>query len=197
MEVAPPPASRRSLSPLALLFGVLGFAAFTVEAVPAGWAAIRLTDDLGAGPRAAGLGFVAATSGMVAGRFAGDLATARLGPARLTRLATVTALIGTALATLVPVRAVSIAAFGLAGLGAAVLFPRLYDEAARAPRPGATLGAMSAGVRISSLSVPITVGFLASTAALPVGAAMAIVVLPAAACILALRDRRRRPRAPG
>jgi MFS family permease len=187
---------RRLLSRLAVLFGVLGFAAYTVEAVPADWAAIRLTDDLGAGPRAAGLGFVAATTGMVVGRFAGDLATARLGPARLTRLATVTAVAGTAMATLIPVPAVSIAAFGLAGLGAAVLFPRLYDEAARAPRPGATLGAMSAGVRISSLSAPIAVGFLASTPVLPVGAAMAIVVVPAGVCILALRDRRGSPPAP-
>jgi hypothetical protein len=172
------------------LFVVLGFAVYTVEAVPVDWAAIRLSDDFGAGGRAAGLGFVAATAGMVIGRFGGDYATARLGRARLTRLATVVALSGTVIATLVPVAAVSIAGFGIAGLGAAVLFPRLYDDAAQAPgRPGALLGAMSAGMRISSFAVPVAVGSLAGTSALTVGGAMATVALPAAACILVLRDR--------
>jgi hypothetical protein len=170
----------------------MGFAAFTVEVGPSDWAAFRLGDDLGLGPRLAGLGFVATTTGMVIGRFGGDLATARLGGARLTRMATVTALAGVAVATLVPWPALAVAGFALAGLGAAVLFPRIYDEAAQAARPGAMLGAMAAGIRVSAFTVPVAIGYLGSTDALPVGAAMALVIFPAGACILAVSDRGQR-----
>jgi hypothetical protein len=107
-------------------------------------------------------------------------------------MATVTALAGVAVATLVPWPALAVAGFALAGLGAAVLFPRIYDEAAQAARPGAMLGAMAAGIRVSAFTVPVAIGYLGSTDALPVGAAMALVIFPAGACILAVSDRGQR-----
>ena len=72
----------------------------------------------------------------------------------------------------------------------AVLFPRLYDRAAQAPgRPGAVLGAMTAGIRAGAFALPVTVGALASTDAVSVGGAMAIVTLPAVVLLAALRRR--------
>ena len=65
------------------------------------------------------------------------------------------------------------------GLGIATLLPGLYDAAAKLPgRSGAGLGALTAGIRTSVLTVPLTVGALAGTD-LAVGDAMAIVTLPA------------------
>lgn len=190
----------RGLGRIPVLFGLMGLAAIIIESVPAEWAAIRMTDDLGAGATTAGLAYVATTCGMVVGRFGGDHATARLGGSRLTRLAIITSAAGTAAATLVPSVPVALAGFAIAGVGAAVIFPRLYDEAARAPgRPGATLGAMSVGIRSGALVAPVSVGALAATASVDVGMAMAALVITAAAAGLVIRERASlsvRPRSP-
>jgi hypothetical protein len=71
-------------------------------------------------------------------------------------------------------------AFVFAGLGIATQFPKLYDDAAKFPgRPGAGLGALTGGSRLALLATPALVGALAGTS-LSVGAATAIVTLPAA-----------------
>jgi predicted MFS family arabinose efflux permease len=164
-----------------VLFGGLAVATIAVEMVPAEWASLRLADDLGASGTTAGLGFVAVTAGMVTGRFGGDTLTARLGPGRLGRLAAGTALIGLMVGGSSPLLVPALMGLGLAGLGASVLFPRLYDDAARAPgRPGAALAALTAGIRVGAFVVPVSVGTLAATNTLSVGAAMLVVAAPAA-----------------
>lgn len=181
---------RSSRAFLGLTFGALAVVSVTVEMVPHDWAAIRLTEDLAMGPGGAGLGFVAVTGGMVIGRFGGDTAIARFGRRKLTMGAVTLSAVGLAIATLIPVATISILGFGLTGLGAAIMFPTLYDEAARAPgRPGALLGVMTAGIRLGALIMPISVGALASTSALTVGQAMAIVGLPAAVLFLVATAR--------
>jgi MFS family permease len=183
-------ADRAWITTSSLLFGLMGVLAFVIEDVPAQWSAIRMTDDLGASPRLAGSAFVAVTSGMVIGRLFGDHATSLLGARRLTRMAIIVSASGTATATLTPWWVVSMLGFFAAGLGAAVLFPRLYDEAARASsRPGALLGAMSAGIRVAGLASPTIVGALAATATLTVGGAMALVVVTAAVLAVVVRER--------
>ena len=132
---------------------------------------------------------------MVMGRFSGDWATARIGAQRLTKLATVTAGIGLAAATLVPgsvglAQSLSFVGYLVAGLGVAVLFPRLYDTAARAPgRPGVALGAMTAGSRLGVLATPVLVGVLADTETFTVGTALAAVTLPCALLLFVLQGR--------
>lgn len=175
-----------------LLFASLAAAAIALEIVPSEWASIRLVDDLGLAGGRAGLGFVAVTAGMVIGRFSGDTLTGRWGPARLSSVATTTSILGTLAGALSPVAWGSIVGFGFAGLGAAVLFPRLYDDAAQTPgRPGAMLGAMTAGLRVGAFVIPVTVGSLAATSSFDVGTAMIVVTVPAAVAMLVLRGRRR------
>ncbi len=176
--------SRRVLGILA----VLGAMSIIVEVISGDWAALRLSADLGAGAGLAGLGYVAFTTGMVIGRFFGDHVVTRIGSERLVSVAGTVAAAGLALATLVPVVAVSLLGYVVAGLGVSVLFPHLYDRAAQAPgRPGAGLGAMTGGSKIGTLLAPLLVGLLADTSLFGVGAAVAIVTLPATAVILALR----------
>ena len=161
-------------------FGALGALAIVSELVPGDWGTIRLVDDLDVDTGTAGLAFVAFTLGMVAGRFGGDTASSKLGRGRLSRLAVIVGTAGLSIAALAVSPPLVIGGFFVAGLGTAVIFPGLYDVAARAPgRPGDVLGAMTAGIRVGLLVVPVTVGLLAS-GSLTVGQAMLLVALPAA-----------------
>ncbi len=191
--------SRRFGSPLgyALLLGLLGGAAVTMEMTTSDWAAFRLADDLGADAGRVGLGFVAFTSGMVTGRFLGDSVQARVGSKALVRWATVVAAAGIATATILPQGwyegigwlspiIVTIAGYYAAAIGVSVIFPQLYDSAAKAPGPaGRGLAALTAGTRVAGLLAPVIVGVVAD-GALSVGAAVAVVTLPCCAITLGM-----------
>lgn len=177
-EVEPDARTRRRLSPALVAFFLAGMFALAMEATAADWAAFRMTDDLAAGPGLAAFAFVSVTAGMTLGRFAGDWLAQRTGPDRLMVAATGTSGIGLALATSATGQSLSLLGFTLSGLGIATLLPKLYDDAAQWPgRPGAGLGALTAGLRTASLLAPFAVGSLAATD-LSVGAAIAIVTLP-------------------
>ena len=175
------PPLRRALSSASLLLAVGGAMAMTIEITNGDWASFRLGDDLAARPSVAGLAFLAFTSGMTIGRLGGDWLQVRVGPTNLFRLSALIAGTGSVLATLVPNVAVSIVGFLIAGLGTSVLFPQLYDRAARSPGPpGSGFASMLIGQRGAALVAPLVVGWLADTDALDVGQAMAIITIPAA-----------------
>ena len=165
--------------PLSLLaFGLAGFYSVAIESGSTDWAAFRLSDDFGVGPGVAALGYVAVTVGMTAGRFAGDWASVRLGGRRLRHLSLALVGGGMAIAAFAPLEAPVLIGYLAAGMGAATMIPVLYDEAAKRPgRPGAGLGALTAGLRIALLAVPVLVGALAG-AFDDVGIAVALVTLP-------------------
>lgn len=166
--------------------GALGLGGVAMEITPGDWAAFRFTDDLGTSDSYAALGFVAVATGMAVGRFGGDWVAHRVSPQRLSRLAMATVLVGVTVATLVPNRYVDLAGFVVAGLGASTLLPTLYDRAARVPgRTGAGLGALTAGLRLGFLTLPLATGALAGSA-LDVGPAILIVVLAAGALFIAV-----------
>ena len=169
-----------------LVLGVGGAAAMSIEMSNTDWAAFRLGDDLGAAPGVAGLGFVIFSAAMMVGRLSGDWVQVRVGPTLLIRGASVLVAIGAVLATLVDSVPISIVGFLIGGIGTSVLFPQLYDRAARWPgREGSGFAAMLVGQRGSAVVTPALVGVLANTDALSVGQAMAIVVIPAAVAIMA------------
>ncbi len=169
-----------------LVLGVGGAAAMSIEMTNTDWAAFRLGDDLAAAPGVAGLGFVIFSGAMTVGRLSGDFVQVRVGPLALIRGASVLVVIGAALATLVANVPVSIVGFLIGGLGTAVLFPQLYDRAARWPGPpGSGFAAMLIGQRGSAVVTPALVGALADSDSLSVGQAMAIVIIPSALAILA------------
>ena len=167
-----------------LLFLVIGFTAAAMESTSFDWAAFRLTDDLGTSAGFAALGYAAVMGGMTLGRFAGDWGKARLGQERLNSLSVAMTATGLAVASFVPNRFVVVAGYLLAGLGIASQLPSVYDTAAKRPgRPGAGLGALSAGLRIAILVIPFAIGGMAGSR-LSVGAAMSIVALPSAIIFL-------------
>lgn len=174
-----------------LLFGAVGFMAAAIEATSIDWAAFRLSDDFGTAAGFAALGYVAVTGGMTVGRFAGDWASARLGWSRLFSLSLALAGAGLAIASFAPHRFLSLVGYLLVGLGTATLFPTLYDTAARRPgRPGAGLGALTAGMRAAFLAIPAVIGGIAGTH-LSVGTAIAVVALPSVGGLFAASTRLR------
>lgn len=167
----------------AMLLGAGGATAMTIEIANGDWASFRLADDLGARPGVAALAFLAFTAGMTVGRLGGDSVQLRIGEVRLIRIAAVVAGCGTVLATLVPGIEASIAGFLVAGLGTSILFPQLYDRAAKWPGPpGSGFATFLIGQRGAGVLIPLAVGVMADSG-LSVGQSMAVVVLPSAVVI--------------
>lgn len=187
----------RRLGAASLLLGLGGATAMTIEIANGDWASFRLGEDLGARPGVAALGFLAFTTGMTIGRLSGDFVQVRVGPNALIRLASILAGAGSILATLVPSQAVSIAGFLVAGLGTSVLFPQLYDRAAKRPGPpGSGFASMLIGQRSAALAVPLIVGALADTSVFDVGQAMAIMVVPSVIVVMLTTQRPTNERTP-
>lgn len=171
-----------------VIFGLLGAMAMTMEQISGDWAALRLTDDLDETAGIAALGFVAYTVGMTTGRFAGDSLLGFVGEHRMIRFGAALNGVGLGIAFLIDAFPAVIVGLVLAGLGNSVIFPMLYDQAAKAPgKAGAGLGAMVGGSRVGALIAPVTVGALAATDALSIGQAVAIVTIPCAAVVIAVR----------
>lgn len=164
-----------------VLFGLAAYFAVAMEGSSIDWAAFRVGDDFGTSAGFAALGYVAVTGGMTVARFAGDTVSVWIGERRLRTVSLALAAIGLSLATLIDNRFLALFGFLVAGLGIATLLPTLYDTAARRPgRPGAGLGALTAGLRTATVSVPLVVGTLAGSG-LSVGSAIALVTLPSVA----------------
>lgn len=189
-------AVRRARRSLLILMALIGGCSIMIELTASDWAAFRLTDDFGAAPGLAGLGFVGFTAGMTIGRFGGDTVQARIGTSCLFCLGVALTATGLVFATMIDSEPVVIVGFFLAGIGVATQFPKLYDDAAKLPgRPGVGLGALTGGSRLALLIAPVVVGSLAASS-LSVGSAIALVTLPALAGFVIL-DRmieRVRPR---
>ncbi len=181
--------ARRWMRGPLLLLGVAGASSIAMEMTSSDWAAFRLSDDFGASPGIAALAYVAFTAGMTAGRFGGDSMIVRFGHQRVADLGMAMTISGLGLAAFVPNRWIVLLGYLIAGLGVATQFPKLYDDAAKHPgRLGAGLGALTGGSRIALLVTPVLVGTLASSR-LSIGAATAVVTLPAAALFVAIARR--------
>jgi hypothetical protein len=173
-----------------LALGAANAIAVVLDITSGDWATFRLTDDLHASARTAVGAFVAFTAGMTVGRLVGDALVVRVGRVRLTQIGAATGGIGLALATLVPNEWIAVAGFLISGLGTSVLAPQLADTAARAPGPpGAGFKTLFIGHRVAALGAPFAIGGLASTDQLTLGAAMALIGLPAAVLFTVIASR--------
>lgn len=172
------------------VFMALGVAALIPEMASSDWSPFRLRDDLGSTEGLASLAYVAFTVGMVIGRMGGDWAAVVLGRQALLSTSVLLSSLGIGLACFIDSPSSAYLGLLVAGVGISVLFPTLYDTAARdRGRPGAALGAMTAGSRISMLAAPLMLGYLASSPALSVGAAMALLSLPCLLLVWLLSQR--------
>ena len=113
----PIPAAR-----VAMLFGV-GVVAILAEIPPTEWSSLLMAERFDLGVGAAGLGFVAFSTGMVLGRLGGDRVVDRLGAEAARRGGSLLAAAGVVLVSVSPVPWVAWSGLLMTGFGASTLFP--------------------------------------------------------------------------
>jgi len=146
----------------ALAIGAMGFGLALLEGMPNDWSSVVLTDVFEAG-RMKGAGTSVFAAAMLLGRLTGDHVSMAVGGRRMFTAGTWMCVAGSVILALAPATAFAFVAYALWGLGISVLFPQLYEIAARLPGiPAARgLGAMTFGQRLGFLSSAVVVGFLA------------------------------------
>ena len=174
--------------------GVLAFIALIGEGAMADWSAVYLRNTLGASAAAGAIGYGAFTAAMVAGRFGGDWATARLRPERLIRLGGWLVGGGLGLGLLLNTPSSVTLGFAAVGLGLAAAFPVLLSVAGNMTpgSPGVAVASVAMMGYTGFLVGPPLIGFVAQVAGLRAGLGM--VVLLGAGMILLARFTRIAPR---
>lgn len=179
------------------LLGLGGLGAFAlltaaVEDVPASWGAVYLRDGLGTSAGVAGLGFVAFTAGMTAGRLVNDRLVDRWGSAAVVRVGALSGGLVLAVALAIGAPAAALVAFAAMGFGASSAYPAMFAAAASRPgvRPGDGIALVSWVARVGFLIAPPLVGVLADGFSLGVGLAVGVLAsLGVAALAGMLRSR--------
>ncbi|MEY4158715.1 MAG: hypothetical protein RL743_1210 [Actinomycetota bacterium] len=161
-EEAPAAGGRGAALSVTLAVGLMGLAVAVIESLPNEWSSVVLNDVFSAGNwKAAGTAVFGTF--MLIGRLSGDHVVMALG-SRRTFTAGVAVCIGAAaLLAIAPVTAVAFVAYAAWGLGVSVLFPQLYEVAAKLPGLSAArgLGAMTFGQRLGFLVASGAVGAIA------------------------------------
>ena len=193
----PPPhhPSRRQISVVIWVLGLLALCGQLGEGAASDWSAIYLHADLGSPAALAACALAAFSITMAAGRVARDRLAARYGPVALVRASGLLAGAGLAAGLLIGTPAAGIAGFALLGLGLAGVFPQLVSSAARLDpaRAGRNIARIAAVAYLGLLCGPVAIGAAASGVglrdALLIPAVLAVLVAVAAGVMRPRHDR--------
>jgi hypothetical protein len=182
---APPPVPANAAPVVALPRGpLLGlalvcFATMLGEGAASDWSAVLLARELGAGPLAAGLGYVLFAAGMTVARLNGDALCRRLGEVAVVRGGAIVAASGLGLGLAVGHPLAAALGFACLGLGLAGIVPIAIRRAAAVPglAPGVGVAAVAGLGFTGFLAGPPLIGLAAEAA----GLAAALAVVPALA----------------
>jgi MFS family permease len=180
-------------TPILVVCGLIAFCAAVGEGAMADWSALYLTDSLGAGGGLAAMGYAAFAGAMAAARFAGERVIRVLGPAATLQLGCGAAALAMAAGLSSHDRLTTIAAFAVAGLGVACVFPVVLSTAGRAEpgRSGPAVAFVSTIGYTGFLAGPPLIGFVADRTSLAWGlGVVALLAAVAAALAAGLRPRR-------
>lgn len=159
-------------------FCAIGFCALFIEGVGNDWSAVFLETSAGASATVAALGFAAFSLMMMIGRFLADRAVARVGSRRFLRMTAVVAAAGLGL-TLVAQTVISLAGFGLLGLGLAGVMPVAMSMAGNhdpeAPTEPAIAAVSTTGYGGFAVG-PVIIGLIAEATSLRVAFVPALVL---------------------
>ena len=166
---------------------LIAAAGAVVEDSGSTWAAVYLSQSLGAPLSLAAFGFVALTGAQFVGRLVGDRVVDRFGQRAVARTGGALAAVGMGLALAFPTVPGTIAGFAAAGLGIATLVPAAMHGADELPglRPGTGLAVVSWLMRIGFLLSPPLVGLVADHSSLRAG----LLVVPAAGLVVVLASQ--------
>jgi MFS family permease len=184
--------ARARVTPVLLVCGLIAFCAAVGEGAMADWSALYLTDSLDASAGLAAMGYAAFAGAMAVGRFAGERAIRALGSAGVLQLGCGAAALAMAAGLVAADQATTIAAFAVAGLGVACVFPVVLSTAGRADpgRSGPAVAFVSTIGYTGFLAGPPLIGFVADRASLAWGlGVVALLAAAAAALAVGLRPR--------
>lgn len=161
---------------------LIALAGTVVEDAGNSWAALYLSDSLGAPVALAASGYIALVGAQFVGRLFGDRLVDRFGQRAVARAGGLVAAAGMGLALAVPTVPGTILGFAAAGLGVATLVPAAMHEADELPglRPGTGLTVVSWLMRLGFLLSPPVVGAVADAGGLRLG----LLVVPAAGLVV-------------
>lgn len=167
-----------------LALGVIAIAASIVEDAGNTWAAVYLSDSLGAVPAVAAFGFVALAGAQFVGRLIGDRMVDRFGQRTMARAGGLITGLGMGVALAVPTVPVSIVGFAFAGFGIATLIPAAIHTADELPgfRPGTAIGLLNWLMRLGFLLSPPVVGVIADASSLRWG----LLIVPVSGLLVVL-----------
>lgn len=146
----------------AVAIGFMGFGLAMLEGTPNEWSSIVLHDVFHAG-HLKGAGTIVFATAMLTGRMSGDHVRMRIGANRMFTGGVLVCLAASVVLATAPVTFLAFVAYAMWGIGVSVLFPYLYELAARLPGVPAArgLGAMTFGQRLGFLTAVGSVGAIA------------------------------------
>ncbi len=152
-----------------LLLGGLAFLALFSEGVMLDWSAVYAGSVSGMAVSTAPLAFAVYALCMAAGRFLGDVVTARVGNVATLRISGLVTAGGIALAVIGQSWPFALAGFALVGLGVANMVPVIFGAAGRVEgwEPGTSLATVTTAGYFGFLAGPPMVGFVAAHVGLP------------------------------
>jgi len=174
---------------------LLGIAGALVEDAGSTWAAVYLSDSLGAAGSIAAFGYVALVGAQFVGRVLGDRLVDRFGQRAVVRVGGLITAVGMGAALALPTVPGTIAGFAAAGFGVATVIPAAMHGADELPgfKPGTGLTLLTWLMRIGFLVSPPIVGLVADATSLRVG----LLVVPLAGITMlafaGVLEGRRRP----
>jgi predicted MFS family arabinose efflux permease len=156
-------------SGLVVVIAALAAMMFLTEGAVFDWSALLMVDRGVASRADAGVGFLAFSIAMTAGRLLGDTVVRRLGARRVLRWGGALAIAGLALVLVSPVAPLAIGGFSLVGLGAANVVPVLFSAAGRQSSmpPTAAVAAVTSTAYAGVLAGPPVLGLVAHAVGLP------------------------------
>jgi MFS family permease len=182
----PRPPTRRQISVIIWVLGLLALCGQLGEGSAGDWSAVYLHANLGTSSGFAAAGLAAFSVTMAAGRLAGDRLAARFGSAALVRGSGLVAGFGLVCGLLIGTPAAAVAGFALLGAGLAGIFPQIVSSAARLDpgRAGRNIARIAAVAYSGLLGGPVVIGAAASGVglrdALFIPAGLAVLVAAAA-----------------
>lgn len=151
----------RKIPRVLFALSAISFCILLSEGAMGDWTAVYLKQILGAGAGTAAAGYAVFSASMAVFRFLGDMITARLGPLKTIRFASIVAGIGLTWALSVNSAAWSLPGFAAAGAGFSVIIPLVFGSGGRVQSisPGAGIATVTGIGYVGFIVGPPAIGF--------------------------------------
>ncbi len=173
------------IPPVLLALSGIGFCILIAEGAMSDWTAVYLRQNLHSGEGMAAAGYAVFSASMATFRFLGDWITARLGPPRTVRMASLLAACGLTCALAVTKPEWSLPGFALTGVGFSVIIPLVFGGGGRVKgiQPGAGIATVTGIGYVGFIVGPPAIGFASDLVTLQYALGIVVVCCLVAAAL--------------